>query len=638
MDVPTPSNEVERLQLLHALRILDTDPEPVFDRLTRLLADTLGTPITLISLIDEHRQWFKSRVGLDVSETPRDQAFCAYAILGTESLVVPDAREDKRFADNPLVLGAPHIRAYAGAPIRTQGGLPLGTLCAIDTRPRAFTAAELRILQDLADLVAREMHLRETLMLTRSELSRADAALVESEARYRSIFDLASVGIAIVAPDGTWLSVNEPLCQIVGYNAGQLLQMTFQDITHPDDLHEDLALLQKLVSGELDSYHLEKRYLHRNGHTVWISLSVSKKLSVHGGLDYFIAVIRDIQAAKEVEESLAMLRQELEARVHERTEQLSKSNQALRTMIESQRRAEQEVRSREAELAAVIENASDAYVSLDQTGVVRAWNRVAEETFGWSASEAMGHTLGELIIPPKLRAAHREGMARYLASGESLMLGRRIELPALHKDGSELTVEVRVRALQVEGKTLFSAFLHDISDRKRREAQREIEARRDPLTGLLNRRALTELLPVALARADRSGAELGLLFIDLDGFKAVNDSLGHEAGDELLCCVAAILRQSVRETDHVVRLAGDEFTVLLEGLAYGESDARLVADKVLAAIAQPIRTSSGQVSVNASIGISIYAPHSDQDWAGLLREADEHMYQAKRAGKGRACS
>jgi len=639
MVAPHPANEVERLQLLHALQILDTDPEPVFDRLTRLLAHTLGTPIALVSLIDEHRQWFKSRVGLNVSETPRDQAFCAHAILdGEPLLVVPDAYLDERFADNPLVLGAPHIRAYAGAPIRTQGGLALGTLCAIDTRPRAFTAVELQILQDMADMVAREMHLRETLLLARSQLSQADELLVESEERYRSVFELASVGIAIVAPNGTWQSVNEPLCRIVGYSAAELLKMTFQDITHPEDLDDDLDLVRKLASGELDAYHLEKRYVHREGHAVWIKLSVSKKLSAQGELEYFIAVIRDIQARKEAEEGLAVLRRELEARVQERTEQLSQSNRELRTVIDSRQRAEQEARDREAELAAVIEHATDAYISLDQNGVVRAWNRVAEETFGWSISEAIGHTLDQLIVPSEMRAAHHAGIARYLAIGESTLLGRRLELPALRKDGSHLTVEMCVRALHLGGKTLFSAFLHDISERKLHEAQRESEARHDALTGLLNRRGLTELLPIALSRADRSVSDLGLLFIDLDGFKAVNDTFGHEAGDELLRAVAVLLQQCVRETDSVVRLAGDEFTVLLEGLANCESDARLVAEKVLAAIAQPISTSHGLANVSASIGISCYPAGSDKDAAQLMREADERMYQAKRAGKGRAFS
>jgi len=281
--------------------------------------------------------------------------------------------------------------------------------------------------------------------------------------------------------------------------------MTFQDITHPEDLDDDLDLVRKLASGELDAYHLEKRYVHREGHAVWIKLSVSKKLSAQGELEYFIAVIRDIQARKEAEEGLAVLRRELEARVQERTEQLSQSNRELRTVIDSRQRAEQEARDREAELAAVIEHATDAYISLDQNGVVRAWNRVAEETFGWSISEAIGHTLDQLIVPSEMRAAHHAGIARYLAIGESTLLGRRLELPALRKDGSHLTVEMCVRALHLGGKTLFSAFLHDISERKLHEAQRESEARHDALTGLLNRRGLTELLPIALSRADRSG-------------------------------------------------------------------------------------------------------------------------------------
>ena len=635
MVVPFPPDEAERLELLHALQLLDTEPEPIFDRLTRLLAHSLQTPIALFTLIDADRQWFKSRVGLELSETPRDQAFCAHAILSTEPMVVSDAFQDPRFASNPLVLGAPHIRFYAGVPIRSASGLPLGALCAIDTRPRVLSAEQLQVLQDLGEVVSREIHLRKMLLRTRSELSRADAELIESEARYRSTFELASVGISLVATDGTWLSVNEPLCQIVGYSADELSRMTFQDITHPQDLHSDLELLKKLAAGEMESYQTEKRYLHKDGHPVWISLSVSKKVAANGTLEYFIAVIRNIQERKEVEEALAALRLQLEERVQERTEQLSRANQALRTVIESQQRAEHEARSREAELAAVIEHANDAYISLDQHGIVRAWNRLAEETFGWSASEAVGRSLERLIIPAEMGHAHRIGMARYLEKGEAKMLGRRLELPALRKDGSRLIVEVRIRALEIAGKTLFSAFLHDISDRKRNEAQRENEARHDALTGLPNRRALTEVLPIAQARADRAGSELALLFIDLDGFKAVNDTLGHEAGDDLLRGIAALLRQCVRETDTVVRLAGDEFTVLLEGLVNGLVDARMIAEKLLVAIAQPISTSHGFACVNASIGIALYAPGSGKDAAQLMREADSLMYQAKRAGKGR---
>jgi EAL domain-containing protein (putative c-di-GMP-specific phosphodiesterase class I)/GAF domain-containing protein len=146
--------ERQRLAALRQMCVLDTPPDPALDRIIALTARLFDAPIVLVSLIDENRQWFKARVGLDVTETPRDQAFCAYAIRGRDVLIVPDATQDPRFMDNPLVTGAPHVRFYAGAPLRTQSGLNVGTLCVIDTKPRdALSQEELALLQDLASLV-----------------------------------------------------------------------------------------------------------------------------------------------------------------------------------------------------------------------------------------------------------------------------------------------------------------------------------------------------------------------------------------------------------------------------------------------------------------------------------------------------
>ena len=136
---PLPSNEVERLAALRELRILDTPAEPHFDAVCNNAAALFSVPIAVVSLIDSDRQWFKSKCGIDVDSTSREIAFCTYAILRDDVLVIEDAASDPRFADNPLVLGKPSIRFYAGAPLVLQSGIRVGTLCIIDTKPRRFS-------------------------------------------------------------------------------------------------------------------------------------------------------------------------------------------------------------------------------------------------------------------------------------------------------------------------------------------------------------------------------------------------------------------------------------------------------------------------------------------------------------------
>ena len=608
-----PPDEIERQQLLRALNLLDTEDEEVFDRVTRLVSRLLKVPVALFTLVDENRQWFKSRVGLEPRETPRASSFCAHALLLDQPLVVADASSDARFADNPLVTGEPNIRFYAGVPIRTSGGLAIGTLCALDEQVRVLSADELCILIDLADIVQKEVQHRERLAVAGRRMLRSEAVLSASEARFRSIFDLASIGIALVSPTGGWLSANGALSKMLGYTPDELQRRTFQEVTHPDDLDSDIELLRHLQAGDLDQYQLEKRYIRKDGGIVWVNLNVSRKLNEAGEIEYYISVIKEISAQKKAEQALSALHADLEARVKART---------------------RELHERELELRSVIENANDAYIGLDQAGIVTTWNRAAEQTFGYSAAEAIGESLDDLIIPAAMAGAHRNGMQRYVTSGVSTVLGKRLELPAVRKDGSALIVEVRISALELHGQQMFSAFLHDISERKQDEARREYESRHDMLTKLLNRRALLETLPIAQGRAARTGKSMALLFIDLDGFKAVNDNLGHDAGDSVLRAVAARLQEVVRKTDSVFRLAGDEFTVLLEAMSDTYTDARQVADKIVAEVSRPVAVDGRFAGVGASIGIAVFTPQGSASPEELIKEADRQMYAAKRAGKG----
>ena len=154
------SSEHARLQTLNSYEVLDSPPEQIFDDLARLAASIAGTPIALVSLVDGKRQWFKAKIGLDAPETPRDVAFCAHAIRWPDVFVVPDATRDERFSTNPLVMGGPKIRFYAGAPLITHDGHALGTLCVIDTIPRNFSGSEREALRELAQQVMGQLELR----------------------------------------------------------------------------------------------------------------------------------------------------------------------------------------------------------------------------------------------------------------------------------------------------------------------------------------------------------------------------------------------------------------------------------------------------------------------------------------------
>lgn len=154
---PIPSDDLQRLQALRELLILDTPPEERFDRVAAFAAAEFDVPICVISLVDENRQWFKARVGVDVCETPRDVSFCGHALQQSDVLLIENALLDDRFHDNPLVTGDPFIRFYAGAPLMLPNGFVAGTLCVIDTKPRQVDAIDLAILGSLRDLVVAEL-------------------------------------------------------------------------------------------------------------------------------------------------------------------------------------------------------------------------------------------------------------------------------------------------------------------------------------------------------------------------------------------------------------------------------------------------------------------------------------------------
>ena len=210
-----PANEQQRIDALHRLDILDTDPEERFDRITRLVRKTLKVQIVLVCLVDTDRQWFKSRQGLEASETPRNISFCGHAILDDQIFHISDALDDPRFSDNPLVTGPPNIRFYAGVPLSIEDSQRIGTLCVIDSKPRTLDSEEFSTLRDLADFVVEELNRQNLHLLT--------AELQGREARIRAILETVVDGIVTIDAAGMIETFNTSAERIFEYTADEVV-------------------------------------------------------------------------------------------------------------------------------------------------------------------------------------------------------------------------------------------------------------------------------------------------------------------------------------------------------------------------------------------------------------------------------
>ncbi len=290
-----------------------------------------------------------------------------------------------------------------------------------------------------------------------------NTVLEESESRFRASFDSAAIGMAIVSLEGSWMKVNRALCELIGYTEEELLKMNFQAITYPDDLELDLNYVRQLLANEISTYHMEKRYIHKNGSIIWILLSGSLIRSTEKKPLYFIAQIQNIDAQKKAEQEL-----------------------------------------------------------------------------------------------------------KYIA-------------------------------------------YHDV------------------LTGLSNRKQLDASFELALSYAKRHHHQIAILFIDLDHFKEINDSLGHDIGDLLLIEIGSRLKTTIRSTDILIRLGGDEFIIALTELP-STTQVVEITKKILITLASPIQIHSHMISITCSIGISIY-PKDGQDLSMLIKQADKALYVVKSEGK-----
>lgn len=437
MIAPLPDDEIQRLEALRRFDVLDTPPEQAFDDLTRLASQICGTPMALITLVDESRHWFKSKVGMELSETPREAAFCEYAIAEQDLCVVGDARADERFATNANVVSEPYIRFYAGVPLRSPDGFVLGTLCVLDTVPRELTEVQADALRALGRQVIAQLELRRHAASREKDLERAHEALRREGALRDRFMESATDAMVALDLEGRFTLVNRRACEMAGRREDELLGTWFADLVPPDAAAGVVAEFNRVTTEHASVEGYETDVVRPDGSMVRVAFNIAPLLQ-DGRL---------IGAAATAED------------------------------ITERRRSRDALRRSEARYRALVESAPDGIVEVDDRGRIAFVNGETRRLFGYERDELIGQPV-TVLIPERFREAHAVHEEDYARNPTMRRMKGGSELVGRHKDGSEFPVEINLSPARGGGATFSMAIIRDITDRKRAEdALRESEAR-----------------------------------------------------------------------------------------------------------------------------------------------------------------
>ena len=652
---------------LARFEILDTPPEAAFDDLARRAADAANAPMAGISFfaIDDSeaahdvdgasagdglnssaggwREWFKARINLPFGALSPAHCFFLPALqmlantsAGPRVFVIPDTFADKRVRDHPLVVGAPNICFYAGAPIFSRARQLLGVLSVFDTASRELSALEEEALSNLAGLISARLEARAEARRERRAAQEAEPYIVATnavteiaaaeqriehmtreflqverlledeiatrqaaEAKLTQEKEFSDAAIQSLPgsfymfdADGCMVRWNKSFQENCGYDDAEIRKMRALEFIDDADRAAVAAAMRRIFeSGE--DVSMEAHMRNRSGSIAPYAFQ-GRPLDVDGKR-YCIGVGRDISERK---------------------------------------RAEQDFRAAMERLDFALAGSSLALWDWDLATNIVYFNQ------GW------GVLLGNQPIESRYRGedvigwVHQDDLERcqvaltHAIKGENNDLNCEYRLPAengewiwVHTRGKVTERDAAGRARRMTGTSA------NITKRKITEERAEFLATRDPLTGLPNRMLVNDRLEQGIANAARKHGRLAFMFIDLDRFKTINDSLGHDVGDELLKRVAGRLSACVRNSDTVARLGGDEFAVILENLAVDDYDgAQNVAEKMIASLASPIMINNMQLNTSCSIGIGMF-PIDGSDPQTLMKHADVAMYDAKAKGR-----
>lgn len=426
-------------------------------------------------------------------------------------------------------------------------------------------------------------------------------ALSESNKRFRAMSDASPLGIFVSDVQGNCIYTNTAYHRISGLTLEQTLGTNWAAAIHPDDRVAAVGEWLEAVKNH-QPFLMEVRFLRNNKTIVWTRLNAT--MFENGdpkNPQGYIQIVEDISDRKAIEIILRVSEDEL---------------------FDQRERAQ-----------VTLNSIGDAVLTTNLTGNINYLNRVAEVMTGWPIKEAMGLPLEEVftVIEADSRQTPPNPVRRALKANKTVKLPTNCLL--VRRDGSEIPIEdsiapIRDRHSEISGAVIV---FHDVSDARAMAKKMMHMAQHDALTGLANRSLLTERLTRALGLAKRKHKKIGLLFIDIDNFKHINDACGHSVGDRLLQIIAQRLEAVVRSTDTVCRQGGDEFVVLLTEIEHSQ-DAAQVAEKMISTFAVEQLVNEQPINVTLSIGISLY-PNDGTDVNALFQHADTAMYRAKLRGR-----
>lgn len=407
----------------------------------------------------------------------------------------------------------------------------------------------------------------------KSKVSKIEKAI------YR-LFEISPIAIVLSHPDGKLEYVNPASKALLGYEEESIYSDDVV-ITHPDDIPLNLKIRNDLKKEPFTPIQVEKRYLHKSGKTIYTQLNIVAQPGDDGGIKRYISQIIDITVIKKLESAEILINY-------------------------------------------LVKHSSDAiYVVEPKYGQILNCNNLAHKRLGCSKKEILNLTIAD--IDPRFKNSDKWNELIYKVKAEGDLI---FESTHIRRDGTVIPIETNISYLTYNRTDYFISIVRDISRRKRKELEAIELANLDPLTKLPNRSILESRLNEVILKADKSKALVAFLFIDLDNFKQLNDTYGHAAGDEVLVDTANRLKNTVRQSDILTRLGGDEFLIVL-GELESQKLIKPLAEKILLGFNSPFKIEKELIKVEASIGVSIYSENNASP-RDLIQLADEAMYQAKR--------